>query len=132
LALVAPLVALADDSDTLQKQAIQRIDHYRDYVRHTGDVASASLLREQQRASKCDYEANFAVCDEAFQLAHNDYQQALKVARALGHNFLAGQVQKLLQSSDAKRQLTQNQGRYQQNVLAQPATFSTRRKCRTC
>jgi hypothetical protein len=42
LALVAPLVALADDSDTLQKQAIQRIDHYRDYVRHTGDVAPYS------------------------------------------------------------------------------------------
>jgi CHAT domain-containing protein len=272
LTLVAPLVALADDSDTLQKQAIQRIDHYRDYVRHTGDVASllpelqraqgeltvcantflanknlagaalsyiklgdierlqnhwnaasplysrgrqfakqannqgyealaliqmsrtellgggdlgaaaeytaqaiplatasgnqdylfdaldqaanleikrgnlngaadylerAFALKDQvhdkslamygymdrasvyyARASKCDYETNFAVCDEAFQLAHNDYQQALNVAQALGYNFLAGQMQKLLQSSDAKRQLTQNQGRYQQNVLA--------------
>jgi CHAT domain-containing protein len=70
------------------------------------------------RASKCDYETNFAICDEAFQLAHNDYQQARNAAQALGYNFLAGEMQKLLLSTDAKRQLTQSQGRYNQNVLA--------------
>jgi hypothetical protein len=59
LALVAPLVALADDSDTLQKQAIQRIDHYRDYVRHSGDVAS--LLPELQRA-----QGELTVCANTF------------------------------------------------------------------
>jgi|SRR5271165_222198 len=69
------------------------------------------------RASKCDYETTFDVCDEAFQLAHNDYQQAFHVAEASGYNFLAGQMQKLLQGSDAKRQFTQNQGRYNRNVL---------------
>jgi len=271
LALLLPLVAFPDDSDTLQKQAIQRIDHYRDYARRTGDVnsllpelqraqneltlsASASLanknlanaalsliklgdierlqnhwnaalplysrarqlakqanqpdyeaqaliqmtmtellgggdlgvaaesisqaiplatasgnkdslfnaldqaanleikrgnlnaaadylerafaLKEQThdkslamygymdrasvyyaRAAKCDYEADFGVCDQAFELAHNDYQQALGVAQALGYNFLAGQVQKLLQSTDARRKLTQNQAHYNKNVL---------------
>jgi CHAT domain-containing protein len=69
------------------------------------------------RASKCDYETTFDICDEAFQLAHNDYQQAFHVAEASGYNFLAGQMQKLLQSTDAKRQLTQNQGRYNRNAL---------------
>jgi hypothetical protein len=53
VALVAPLVALADDSDTLQKQAIQRIDHYRDYARHTGDVGSLQLQRAQGELTVC-------------------------------------------------------------------------------
>lgn len=34
------------------------------------------------RASKCDYETNFSVCDDAFRLAVDDYQQAFNSAES--------------------------------------------------
>jgi CHAT domain-containing protein len=70
------------------------------------------------RASKCDYATSFSVCDDAFRLALDDYQRAFNTAQAVGYSFLAGQMQKLLQSTEAKRKLTESQGRYSQNMLA--------------
>jgi CHAT domain-containing protein len=69
------------------------------------------------RGSQCDYQTNFSLCDEAFQKARDDYQHAYEVAQASGFSFLAEQMQKLLQSTEAKRHLTQTQGRYSQNLV---------------
>ena len=66
--------------------------------------------------SKCDYETNYAVCDEAFQRAHDDYQQAYRVAQSLGFDFLARTMQELLQGTDGKRRLVQGQSRDAQSL----------------
>jgi CHAT domain-containing protein len=70
------------------------------------------------RGGKCDYDRNFELCDQAFQLSHADYEQALRIANELGFQFLASQLQGLLQSGNARRKLVQSQARYQQNVAA--------------
>jgi hypothetical protein len=75
---------------------------------------------------------NFAVCDEAFQLAHNDYQQALNVAQALGYNFLAGQMQKLCRVPTPSVSLHKTRDATSKTFSQQPAAFSARRRRRTC
>ena len=70
------------------------------------------------RASKCDYETNFSVCDDAFRLAIDDYQRAYGVAQSLGFTFLADQMHKLQQGTEAKRRMTADQGHYSQNLVA--------------
>ena len=81
-----------------------------------GYIDLASLY--YSRASKCDYETNFAVCDQAFALALKYYQAALNVAQSSGFKFLAQDVQKLVESTDDKRKLIQAQAHYTHNVLA--------------
>lgn len=66
--------------------------------------------------SKCDYDANYAVCDDAFQRAHEDYAQAVRVAQSLGFDFLARTMQQMLQDTDSKRRQTQAQGREAQSL----------------
>lgn len=70
------------------------------------------------RGAKCDYERNFDICDQAFQLSHTDYEQALGIARSFGLQFIAANLQDLLQGSDARRKLIQSQAtsKYRQGV----------------
>jgi len=70
-----------------------------------------------ERGAKCDYDTHFSLCDDAFQKAHDDYLQASNVAQASGFDFMAGQMQKLLENTDARRHLMQTQGRYAQDTL---------------
>ena len=70
-----------------------------------------------ERGRKCDYDTTFSLCDAAFQKAHDDYLQASNVAQASGFNFMASQMQKLLQSTDDNRHLIQTRGRYSRDML---------------
>lgn len=69
-----------------------------------------------QRGGECDYDTHFSICDDAFQKAHDDYLQASNLARALGFDFLAGQMQNLVEGVDARRHLIQTRGRYSRDV----------------
>jgi hypothetical protein len=41
------------------------------------------------RGGKCDYDRNFDLRDRAYQLSHDDYEQALAIAREFGNDILA-------------------------------------------
>lgn len=69
------------------------------------------------RASKCDYDTNFAVCDSAFQTTQDDYSQAFQLAQSFGFEFLARQMRTLLDGTTQQRKLTQARGRYSQNLI---------------
>jgi tetratricopeptide (TPR) repeat protein len=69
-----------------------------------------------QRGGECDYTTHFSVCDDAFQKAHDDYLQASNLARASGFDFVAEKMHELMENVDARRHLTQTQGRYSREV----------------
>jgi CHAT domain-containing protein/tetratricopeptide (TPR) repeat protein len=69
-----------------------------------------------QRGAECDYDTHFSICDDAFQKSHDDYLQASNVARASLFDFMADQMQKLMENVDAKRHLIQTRGRYSGDV----------------
>jgi Skp family chaperone for outer membrane proteins len=58
-----------------------------------------------RRGEKCDCESSFDICDQTYQLAHTDYEQALRIAQAFGFQFNADSFQAQLRNTDARRRI---------------------------
>src|SRR6516162_10450585 len=94
IALLLRATAVPDDADALQKQAIQRIDQYRDYARRTGDVNS--LLPQLQRAQ---YELTTSI--KAAMAAQNFSNVSLSLLKL-------GDIERLQNHWDSARSLYAN------------------------
>ena len=63
----------------------------------------------QRLGSSCDAKSGFESCYEALERAKSDFDQSLAIARKLGYNHLAREMERFISRLEARRQLLQSE-----------------------